>query len=728
MRLKSFSARGTALAILAGSLISFACGPDFPNNLLDRGDEAVFVAPVASFQRELERMNLVESRFLAVPLETGETRSAYANQSQDAELRDLAAALQKLKLPADEAERICAAHHAEREKIRNHLAAVEQWQRSGPWRVDEQGTYRNHPVGSRPKFPVVSVAEGLPAEFGDYFEGAIVWQNPAILDKSMARVPWERLLERPTAERRYKSTWAAFMLGKSWEAENSEKAITYYRQVRELARRGFADSVGLAAASLGLEARIYFQQEEFERAIDLYLEQLATGDASAPHSLRIVAVAALKQSPERLGALAKHSRSQRVITAFLISQRGLQWNIGEIETLRPGGSASAWLDAVELADVADLESAEKLALAAYQANEMDTAQRWIKRARQSPVAQWIQAKLLLRDGKVEAAAALLAKLTGHFPLDRDAENATAKLEDTLRVKTGGANENIAAGRQLLGELGLLRLARREYAQALDAMLRAGFWMDAAYVAERVLTVDELKDYVERHWPALPPAEEANVSQRYFPVTSPAAQALQIRYLLARRLTRDHRGSEARAYFPVEWQPHFDELARALGDGWNERLPADQRATALFEAAKIARFKGMELMGTETAPDWRIYGGAFEFGVVASNRTDETARVTRASADELRRATQHSADPEARFHYRYQAAFLAWEAARLMPDNSEETARVLCVAGSWLKYRDPETADLFYKALVRRNRQTVIGAEADRIRWFPKLDGSGQLMH
>jgi hypothetical protein len=76
---------------------------------------------------------------------------------------------------------------------------------------------------------------------------------------------------------------------------------------------------------------------------------------------------------------------------------------------------------------------------------------------------------------------------------------------------------------------------------------------------------------------------------------------------------------------------------------------------------------------------------------------------------------------------FQAAALAWEAAKLMADNSEDTARFLCIAGSWIKYRDPKKADIFYKALVRRNRKTAIGMEADRIRWFPRLDEQGNLI-
>jgi hypothetical protein len=56
----------------------------------------------------------------------------------------------------------------------------------------------------------------------------------------------------------------------------------------------------------------------------------------------------------------------------------------------------------------------------------------------------------------------------------------------------------------------------------------------------------------------------------------------------------------------------------------------------------------------------------------------------------------------------------------MPNNSDETARVLCLGGCWIKDRDPETADIFYKALVRRCSRTALGAEAERLRWFPRL--------
>ncbi len=66
------------------------------------------------------------------------------------------------------------------------------------------------------------------------------------------------------------------------------------------------------------------------------------------------------------------------------------------------------------------------------------------------------------------------------------------------------------------------------------------------------------------------------------------------------------------------------------------------------------------------------------------------------------------------------------AAQLMPNNTDETARALCTAGTWLKDRDPEGADQFYKALVRRCRKTAMGQQADVLRWFPAQSIDGDL--
>jgi len=808
-----------ALALAFGfmaALRAFACGPFFPNLLLNQGDAAVLTAPEARFQMELERMNLVKSAFRA------RLATNYAQQTFDAELTDLRAALERNGVSPKQREAIVESHRLEREKIiifsraereGSDDATTRRWLREG-------FVLRPDPTNfARISGPMPQITTGLPGEFADYFRGSVTWHLGKMTD---ARAAWTALLARPVSERHFKSTWAAFMLGKSWEEEDTRKAIPYFQQARALAKAGFADSLGLAASSLGWEARLHLREKDFAPAIDLYLEHAACGDPAAVVSLRWAASAALRAPEGQLRRLAGHPRAQRVITAYVISGGWREAPMDVDSAVREGmiralGAASArapvlpkpkpewhklkepalrWLEAVEAARVKDVDSAEQLALAAYQGGQMERAARWLKLARATPVAQWLQAKLLLRDGQAGEAAAVLARLVRLFPLDPTLTNRAALpgLAASLYVPNEREYPPISVTAQWHGEWGVFRLARRQYSEALDALLRSGFWFDAAYVAERVLTLDELKTYVDRSWPrqeafhrlpVMPSHEHASRTvafrplQRWTPegarkqpegcgprglrfmgrvhgsetkgtshepfnvqrstfnatwrgnndeISAPALRpGERIRYLLARRLARAERWSDARSYFPAEPLPAFDALYAAMTAAKNPAHSQSERAKALFDAAKITRHHGLELIGTEVEPDWHLHGGNYQYGVtVADRRSHQETNVLAAATEEIERATRHTVRPDERWHYRYRAAELAWEAARFMPDNSDDTARVLCLGGSWIKNRNPEAADVFYKALVRRCRKTALGAEADRIRWFPRLDEEGNL--
>jgi hypothetical protein len=728
-------AAGILLIGTIGSNRSNGCGPDFPNWLLAQGDQAVLVAPEGNFAAELARMNLGRPRVLAIP---PEEPFNYTAQSISAEVADLRRALKQAGTAPEEVTRICSEHEHQRRLLAEAVGAQQGWEDSNSV-ADTQTDADEQPRKTRPVFPNVTVTEGLPDEFADYFEGFVASHNPKVTDKQNARAAWERLLARPEGERRYKSTWAAFMLGKSWEKSDPDKALNHFKQVRELANLGYRDSLGLAAASLGLESRVYLEQKKYEAAIETYLDQLASGDPTSTNSLLTAAANALTSGADTLRSLARNPRTQKVITAYLICRPTGSSFYGEQsseESDEPKAAhvvetpAAAWLKAAEQAQIKDMDSAEALALAAYRANDTDQASRWIKRAPGSPLAQWLQAKLLLRAGKLQSAAALLARVSTQFPIIHEGTNAPAPVErkDTLTVD-GNYYYPTSAERQVHGELGVLRLSRGEYVEALDSLLNAGFWMDAAYVADRVLTVEELKSYVDRFWPPVT-ADQVAKEQEHFGGSElcPAVLREKIRYLLARRLTRESHGDLARDYFPAAWLMGFDQLMTTLSSGWNETLQPPERASGLFEAALITRTNGMELMGTEVAPDWHYHLGNYEDGVTGEDRsTNAAALLVRPSNDELRRNAEHQTDPNIRFHYRYQAASLAWEAARLLPDNNDETAYILWTGGSFLKYKDPQTANLFYKALVRRNRKTLLGAEADRQRWFPTIDENGNIV-
>jgi hypothetical protein len=647
--------------LVAGMLVTTkACAqsPWSPRVLLDKGDDAVLTAPEAWFAHEIGRIKTSAPQF-----------TANTEQATAAELNDLRAALRKRKTPKAEAERIVTAHAAQRANLSAGTNAVE-------------------------------VVEGLPGEFADYFRGSIAMKKG---EAASAAREWEALLKRPAAERHFKSVWAAYMLGRLQRDE--EQAIEYYQQARSLAVAGFSDSTGLAAASLGWEALAHFGQGRLIKAIELYMEQLAAGDNSAEGSLRLVAADALSQ-PDVLADLAGHPQARRLITAYANAERE---------------DPAHWLEVMKKQEGLDADEAEALALVAYRARDYTAAQYWIKRARSTPVLQWLQAKLYVEAGKLNPALAMLSKAAAALPFDSGSET-NEPAHDTLAQNIfipGRRYTQISPGQHILAELGVLRLTRGDYVEALDCFLRARFWMDAAYVAERVLTVNELKRYVDAHWPEVsPPAGEPRWREN-----SPEVFGQHVRHLLARRLVRAE--LPARNYFPPSLQSRYDELMAALKRGETESLSAEERSAGWWEGAKRIREDGMDLIGTELEPDWRV-GRAYYTVTVWTRATNESARILVASADELRRARSHNADPEEQYHYRYQAAFIGLQAASLLPDNTDQKARILCTAGSWIKYPNADTADIFYKHLVRRCRKTALGAAADVRRWFPDLDVNGDL--
>ena len=196
--------------------------------------------------------------------------------------------------------------------------------------------------------------------------------------------------------------------------------------------------------------------------------------------------------------------------------------------------------------------------------------------------------------------------------------------------------------------------------------------------------------------------------------------IQLRHLLARRLTRLGRWKEARAYFPTAIQPKLDSYVAAIQRAHDRNLGREDRADAFWKAATIARSDGMELLGTELEPDSFAEGGSYHLESPAEVRSDpRVENVAGATDDEIKRAARSAPEPDRRFHYRYVAANHAWSAAELMPDESDATARVLYEAGSWIAPRNPGEAEPFYQALVSRCRTTELGKAAIKAKWFPK---------
>jgi hypothetical protein len=550
----------------------------------------------------------------------------------------------------------------------------------------------------------------LPAEFKLYIKGAIHWHSG---DLETSIRCWKELLELPAPERQFRSTWAAYMLGKCYlETGQSTLAKENFELVKRLAASGYKDSLGLVQGSYGWNAHLAFNAGSYGEAIALYLKQ--GGEPSVITSLRMTARKALEEaSPAELLDLGRNYTNRNVITSFIISEHPAGTETGA--NTSHSSRVERWLSALEAASIKDDLMAERMALAAYQIGNMDLSRRWIELAPKSTAARWLKAKLLIYDGKLNDAAIILQQLSLTFP--RSPKTMPSGLAHSLHLAS--SYESIPAEKQLLGDLGVVQLSRNQFVFSLDAFLKAGFWADAAYVAERVLSLSELQIYVDKNCPSSESAPDLQTISEF------DLNSVALRNLLARRLMRANRLDEARPYFNAECLPIYERFIKDMRVGFGPLEDSNLRAQHRFDAAKTIRNEGRKLLATECEPDWNIHPSYAE-GLTEEDRLQAIQEQIPPSAEERHRLVESAVKPPFRYHFRYVAAELAWHAALIMPNNDEETASVLCQAGSWIKYLNPKRADRFYKALVRRCRQTSIGQAADQLRWFPILNAEGKL--
>lgn len=230
---------------------------------------------------------------------------------------------------------------------------------------------------------------------------------------------------------------------------------------------------------------------------------------------------------------------------------------------------------------------------------------------------------------------------------------------------------------------------------------------ASYFAEYVLSVDELLEFVEKYY-----SEKTWLPGDPNTIDSATETAREIRYTLARRLLREGRWAKARQYFPEDLLPTFNAYVSAIQRGYNAKLSDTERARGFWDAALIVRTDGDALFLAAAGPTY-ISGGEWEENPILKLRFSENI----ASEEERSRAESRDIS---RFvnDRRFRAAMLVQNAASLLPNNDDRTARLLCTAGVWLRYRDPKTADSFYKSVVIRCPQTAIGKHCQELRWFP----------
>lgn len=643
-----------------------ACGPDFPNRYLDLPAETILAAPEGFFAVEIERLAPSPRQSSRHPADEPDTR----------ESDDLRSALMERGDAADRVEGLVSAYTSFRCHQKN---AAEKNETDGS----------NHVPGN------------LPEEFSLYLAGANAWYAG---ENDRARAAWHAVLSLPESKRHYRSTWAAYMLGRSASDEFPPgEARKWYVETRKLAAQGFADSLNLAGESFGTEARWALALQDYARAINFYLDQYATGDGSAYISLRMAAAAGAGGRDEQARREIAHDpRARCVVTAWFLAR------------FAPGGELEKdtrllceWTETLERENIQDVDHADRLAWLAYESGNFELAKKWAHLALDaSPETHWIRGKLALLENRICEGA-------------RELNNAATSPQLAPIYRS-----------TLLGELGRAQLALDHREAALAAWLDGAHWEDAAYVAERLLTIDELKLFMGNYRPTDLPLYEPYLGEIVAPQTlnnPPEARderdshrsslLVQLSELLARRMVRAGRIDDAKIYFSPKNRAVLAEYAAEVRSGFNLILRPKKRAEAFWRAAQIARNEGPTLMGAELDPDFGIWDGNFSSygGVEARIKLPPGPfAVTREEMDRL----TSIAIPSKRFSYRYRAADLAWWAASLLPNDQDETAEILNAAGIWLKARDPIEANRFYQALVIRCGHTKLGKAAAERHWFP----------
>jgi hypothetical protein len=623
-----------SLGLPLGSAL--ACGPDFPMRLLEDRAGSLAQLPEGNFKFEISRLGHAIAGLKNVTAATNSPDNGYGETPSYTEQRD-------------QAEQ--AGLSAEQQALVKQLRTL-----TDAHQVEVQGA-------------------SLPVDLRLYLAGAVAFNAG---EYQLAAEYFRKVLALPVEQRPLRSTWAAYSLGRALYEMSAEadaepdllaQAQKAFEQTRQLSIDGFSDPLELGVASLGEEARVVRTAGDWNRAIELYATQHIHGSAVGYASLKQLMGELTALPNDELTALLKGKTVQKLVTASLLSRVG--WSFDG----QPPGEKKL-IQLLQGSTRGSLDNADRLAALNYQQGDYASAKAFVEHAGDGGLAWWVRAKLALREGDKTAATAAYAKAAQAFPQNEAWGEA--------RLPEWDYNDVVVQPKcRVEGESAILALQRGDYLQAFDQLYRSNgvYWLDAATVAERVLTVDELKHYVDTNVPAVPPQTQEQ-RDNYAPL--PVAASL--RDLLGRRLLREERYDEAPGYFDnVELQ----NKAKAYAE---QRQVADAawwpttRAAALFNAGSMARQWGMEILGYEMSPDYAsLFGGNF------SLETAELKVGPLVSEGEVQRQQASAAQPDVRFHYRFVATALASRAADNLPHTSQAFAAVLCTAYSWNSSLEEQSA-------------------------------------
>ncbi|NNE90722.1 MAG: hypothetical protein HKN23_03665, partial [Verrucomicrobiales bacterium] len=341
--------------------------------------------------------------------------------------------------------------------------------------------------------------KGLPEEFRLYLEGAADFKDQKWADSA---AHFSELLALPLERRKHRSTWAAYLLARI-ELEKGdpvmERTAPHFRRVLELREEGCHDVLELGWDAIRCLADYHDLPNgpEFDPGQALrYRFAAARKRAAIDDQVRKLFQVCRKQLKSgKIGFATESPFLRQLMTAVATSSGG---TIRYWEGEKP--EDNLWLQTLH-GRRAELTPAEfaKAAFLAYRTGNLELAEDFAKLApKDDSLALWISAKLDTKKGQVRTARSKIARAESGFPEDYSSEGdrfneafvSYDTHDDTRRHRTS----------QFWADRALLHMAHDDYEEALDAFARGGWPEDAAYIAEQILSLEEVLTFVRDRWP------------------------------------------------------------------------------------------------------------------------------------------------------------------------------------------------------------------------------------
>jgi hypothetical protein len=467
-------------------------------------------------------------------------------------------------------------------------------------------------------------------------------------------------------------------------------------------------------------------EADFGGAFAAYLQMPMRGEGNAVNSSYRLA-SRLCDEPD-LSAYVHDPDLRRLITLYLAAggSNNTDYRMSHAEAREV---SAAWLDALAKAGVDLGFDLVRIAMLQHRTGRWQECLKTTRRLPvDEPMAMLLASRCSLRlNGDIDVSRKILDAAGGARTtvpvrdLSKVPGHAIPEEDFTEHIELG---EKTKLRQRTEGERAMLELAQGRFAEALDFFARGDYTEESSFVAECVMTIDELKAFVDQRRKADPAQTTKGPSNDAFYPT---------KKILTSRLFRAGRLEEALDYVSPEIKAQAYNYVLFMRLAERTDIADRTKADAYWRAALIVHQIGEEILHASFGLDWtgaadegKWYVGyhllplkrlqpdsATRVTLITSTTKEEALRVQTWLAEHIEKPVRSERDAS------YAVFDLALKAARSLPNNDPAGGQILQFAGNLLKFVEPKAANPAYVLLVTRFKQTPYGEHALKRHWFSK---------